>query len=349
MRVISLAAIAVGLAALLPAVAAGAADSAVLGTASSFAVLGSSTVTNTGPSVISGELGVSPELAVTGFPPGTVVGGTIHSGDALAAQARAAARTASVTLAGRTCDRVLTGQDLGGLTLTPGVYCFSSSAQLTGVLTLDALGDPDAEFVFQIGTTLTTAAGSRVTALNGADPCEVYFNVGTSATLGTTTAFAGTIVAASSITATTGASVQGRLLALGGAVTLDTNTVTRPVCAQATTTTTTTTVPPGGTTTTTAPGGTTTTTATGGTTTTTASGGTTTTTAPGGGAGTTTTTRASTSTGFSQATTTAPPSITTRLARTGSEGGLPVVGGALVTLGLVALWASRGPGRRSLR
>lgn len=377
-RVISLAAVVVGLSTLLPAVTAGAADSAVLGTSSSFAVLASSAVTNTGPSVISGELGVSPELAVSGFPPGTVVGGTIHQGDAVAGQAQASAGTASVALAGRPCDEILTGRDLGGLTLTPGVYCFSSSAQLTGELTLDALGDPDAEFVFQIGSTLTTASASRVTAINSADPCEVYFQVGSSATLGTATAFLGTIVAGASITATTGASVEGRLLALGGAVTLDTNRITRPVCAQATTTTTTTAAPtttsttaPGGTTSTTTPGGTTTTTTAGGTTTTTAAAPTTTTTAapttttaPGGGAATTTSTRpapgsgtgtnlttttgASTSTGSQRTTTTAPPSITTQLARTGLGGALPVVGGALVAFGLVVLWASRDRSR-SLR
>ncbi len=376
-RVLSLVAIAVGIAALLPAVTATAADSAVLGAASSFAVLGSSTVTNNGPSVISGELGVSPGLAVSGFPPGIVVGGTIHQGDAVAARAQASAGTASTALAGRACDMDLTGQDLGGLTLTPGVYCFSSSAQLTGALTLDALGNPDAEFVFQIGSTLTTASASSVLPLDGADACEVYFQVGSSATLGTTTAFVGTIVAQQSITATTGASVQGRLLALDGAVTLNTNTITRPVCAaQATTTTaaptttsttvaptTTSTTAPTTTSTTAAPTPTSTTVAPT-TTSTTAPPGMTTTVpgsttstplparpSPGPGAGTdlTTTTQASTSTGFRRTTTTAPPTSTTsRLARTGLDAGLPAVGGAMIGFGVVVLWASRRP-RRPLR
>ena len=123
-----------------------------LGTAGSFAVLGSSGVTNTGPTVVSGDLGTSPNPAITGFPPGTVVNGTIHANDAVAVQARSDATTAYSTLAGQPCDVNLSGQDLGGLTLTSGVYCFDSSAQLTGTLTLDAQGDPNAVFIFQIGS-----------------------------------------------------------------------------------------------------------------------------------------------------------------------------------------------------
>src|SRR5687768_7694704 len=117
-----------------------------LGTALSFAVLGSSTVTNTGPTVVTGNLGVSPGNAVTGFPPG-IVNGTIHAGDAVAAQARSDAITAYNNLASQACDFNLTGQDLGGKTLTPGVYCFSTSAQLTGTLILNAQGNPNAVFV----------------------------------------------------------------------------------------------------------------------------------------------------------------------------------------------------------
>ncbi len=204
-----------------------------LGTADSFAVLGASTVTNTGPSVINGDLGVSPGTAVTGFPPGTV-SGTIHAADAVAAQAQSDLTAAYVDAAGRACQVVLTGQDLGGMTLTHAVYCFSSSAQLTGTLTLDAQGDPNAVFIFQIGSTLTTASGSRVNLINGAQSCNVFWQVGSSATLGTTTTFRGNTLALTSITATTGATVDGRLLARNGAVTLDSNTVTRAQCAAGT-------------------------------------------------------------------------------------------------------------------
>ncbi len=202
-----------------------------LGTAGSFAVLGSSGVTNTGPTVVSGDLGTAPNPAITGFPPGTVVNGTFHANDAVAAQARSDATTAYGTLAGQPCDVNLSGQDLGGLTLVAGVYCFDSSAQLTGPLTLDAQGDPNAVFIFQIGSTLTTASNSSVVLINGADACNVFWKVGSSATLGTgTNPFVGTVIANISITANTNATVNGRLLALTGAVTLDSNTITRPIC-----------------------------------------------------------------------------------------------------------------------
>lgn len=206
-----------------------------LGTAESFAVLGSSTVTNTGPTVVTGSLGVSPGSAVTGFPPGSVVNGFIHIADAVAADAQDSANSAYNDLAGQSCTQDLTGQDLGGLTLTSGVYCFSSSAQLTGTLTLDAQGDPGAVFIFQIGSTLTTASGSSVEVINGGSLCDVFWQVGSSATLGTTTSFVGNILALASITLNTGASVQGRTLALTGAVDLDSNTVTAtcagpPIC-----------------------------------------------------------------------------------------------------------------------
>ena len=204
-----------------------------LGTADDFAVLGGSTVTNTGPSVINGDLGVSPGTAVTGFPPGTV-NGTIHAADAVAAQAQSDLTAAYIDAAGRACQVVLTGQDLGGMTLTHGVYCFSTSAQLTGTLTLDAEGDPNAVFIFQIGSTLTTASGSNVRLINGAQSCNVVWQVGSSATLETTTRFRGNILALTSNTATTGATVNGRLLARNGAVTLDSNTVTRAQCAAGT-------------------------------------------------------------------------------------------------------------------
>ncbi|HUP82647.1 MAG TPA: ice-binding family protein [Candidatus Limnocylindria bacterium] len=207
-----------------------AASSAVgLGTADAFAVLGGSTVTNTGPSVINGDLGVSPGSAVTGFPPG-IVNGTIHAADATAAQAQADLTTAYNNAAGQACDTDLTGQDLGGLTLTAGVYCFSSSAGLTGTLTLNAQGNSGALFIFQIGSTLTTASASRVRLINGARPCNVFWQVGSSAVLGTTTSFVGNIMALTSITMTTGATLQGRALAQNGAVTLDTNVITKATC-----------------------------------------------------------------------------------------------------------------------
>jgi hypothetical protein len=197
-----------------------------LGTAQSFAVLGGSTVTNTGASTITGDLGVSPGSAITGFPPGIVTGGSIHAADAVATSAQSDVTTAYNALASQACTADLTGQDLGGRTLTAGVYCFSSSAQLTGTLTLDAQGNSSAVFIFKIGSTLTTASGSSVTVTNGGSLCNVFWQVGSSATLGTTTSFRGNILALTSITLTTGAGVTGRTLARNGAVTLDTNTVT---------------------------------------------------------------------------------------------------------------------------
>lgn len=206
-------------------------DQTVLGTAQSFAVLGASTVTNTGATTIYGSLGLSPGLAITGFPPGHVSGGTIYAGDAFALQAQNDTTTAYVTLAGEVPTLDLTGADLGGMTLTAGVYSFSSSAQLTGRLTLDAEGDSNATFVFQIGSTLTTASNSSVQVINSGEDCNVFWQVGSSATLGTTTAFKGNILALTSITLDTGADVIGRTLARNGAVTLDTNDVSILSCA----------------------------------------------------------------------------------------------------------------------
>jgi uncharacterized repeat protein (TIGR01451 family) len=200
-----------------------------MGTEQAFAVLGGSTVTNTGPSVITGNLGVSPGSAITGFPPGLVTG-VIHAADAVALQAQNDTTTTYNALTSQTCTLDLTGQDLGGKTLVPGVYCFSSSAQLTGALTLNAGGDPSAVWVFKIGSTLTTASNSSVQVINGGQACNVYWQVGSSATLGTTTSFVGNILALTSITLNTGASVSGRALARSGAVTLDSNTITLPVC-----------------------------------------------------------------------------------------------------------------------
>jgi len=201
-----------------------------LGTAENFAVLAGSTVTNTGATVITGDLGVSPGNAITGFPPG-IVNGTIRAGDAVARQAQSDLKTAYDSLASLAPTQDLTGQNLGELTLLSGVYSFSSSAQLTGTLTLDAQGSPDSLFVFQIGSTFTTASNASVRVINGGAPCNVFFQVGSSATLGTNTAFVGNLLALTSITLNTGATLRdGRALAQNGVVTLDSNTINAAAC-----------------------------------------------------------------------------------------------------------------------
>lgn len=199
----------------------------ILGSAQSFAVLGHETVTNAheadNPTTqIYGDLGVTPGTSVTGFnPDGTVSGGTIHLNDGVAQDALADATTAYNTLAGLSSDYDYTGVDLGGITLTPGVYYFATTAQLTGALTLDFENNPDANFVFQIGSSLTTASDSLVNVIDGTSTSGVYWQVGSSATLGSDTTFAGNILAYASIFLAPRAEILcGRAFALTGEVTL---------------------------------------------------------------------------------------------------------------------------------
>jgi uncharacterized repeat protein (TIGR01451 family) len=203
-----------------------------LAAAASFAVLAATTVTNTGLTVVTGNVGVSPGTAVTGFGPGVIQNGAIYSGSgSLAGPAQASAATAYNDLVAQGCLPVnnLSGKVLGvtpgAVTLGPGVYCFNTSAQLTTTLTLNDGGDPNALFIFQIGTTITTASNSQVLMSSGGRGSNVYWQIGTSATIGTGTIFRGNILASTSITMTTGASTTGRLFAIGGAVTMDTNNV----------------------------------------------------------------------------------------------------------------------------
>ncbi len=200
-----------------------------LGAAGSFAVLAGSEVTNTGATVVNGDLGVWPNDTVTGFPSGLVVNGNIHAGDLAAMQAQSALTAAYQAASGETGALSLTGQDLGGMTLAPGVYGFSSSAQLTGTLTLNAANLTDAVFIFQIGSSLTTASDAVVQLLNFGAGDQVIWQVGSSATLGSGTSFAGDILALTSITLDNGANMTcGGALAINGAVTLQDNDILSP-------------------------------------------------------------------------------------------------------------------------
>lgn len=212
---------------------AGAADGPSLGEARSFAVLGGSTVSNTGSTtIVRGDVGVSPGSDIVGFGPGQVTGGTYVGGDGKSDQAHADAATAYAFLAGMASlpANNLSDVDLGGMTLSPGVYRFNAAAELTGDLVLDAQGSRDALFVFQIGTSLTTAPGSSVVVIRGAkyDRSNVYWQVGSSATLDTDNEFVGNILADQSVTLNTGTSLIGRALAIHAAVTLDSNSITAP-------------------------------------------------------------------------------------------------------------------------
>jgi len=222
----------------LPGNAQAAVSPVPLGTAESFVVLAGAGVTNTGPTTLRGDLGTFPTTSITGAGSMTVTG-TNHGGDAVTQGAKSSLVTAYNSAAGKGPTSPIAG-DLAGKTLTPGVYNSASSIGLTGSLILNAAGDPNAVFVFQAGSSLTTASGSTVLLRNGARSCNVFWQIGSSATLGTGSSFVGTIMATQSITVTTGARVVGRALARNGAVTLDTNVITRPTsCAVAATTPTT--------------------------------------------------------------------------------------------------------------
>jgi Ice-binding-like/Bacterial Ig-like domain len=201
----------------------------VLNGADNFAVLAGSTVTNTGPTVVTGDLGVSPGSSLVGFPPGTVVG-TQHVNDAAANQAKLDLTTAYNDAAGRTlCRNTVSTINLGGQTLTPGLYFSASALEISsGTLTLDAQGDPSAVFIFQTAATLTTTSGLGMVLAGGAKASNIFWQVGTSATLGTGSAFYGTILADQSITLNSGATLDGRALARIAAVNLNASNVTKP-------------------------------------------------------------------------------------------------------------------------
>lgn len=211
-----------------------------LRTTSNFAVLSGVTITNTGPTVISGDaggdIGLHAGTSITGFPPG-VISGMVHDTDAVALQAKADLTLAYDDAAGRTPTTtfVETDNQLGGKTLTAGVYRFggADTANLTASspLILDAQGDPEAVFIFQATSSLVTASGSQIQLINGARFCRVFWQVGTDVTLGTNSQFVGHMFALNSIWAQTGATIQGQLLARNGEVTLDTNTITNGLCA----------------------------------------------------------------------------------------------------------------------
>lgn len=199
-----------------------------LGTANSFAVLAGAGITNTGATTITGDVGSFPTTSQTGFETVTL-NGINHEGDAVTQQAKNDLITAYNDAAGRTPTTV--GTELGGATLTTGAYNSADGTfQITGTLTLDAAGDPDAVFIFQMASTLTTASASNVELINGAQACKVFWQVGSSATLGTNSTLIGSVLALQSITANTGAAVHGRLLARNGAVTLQANNIEKPTC-----------------------------------------------------------------------------------------------------------------------
>ena len=204
-----------------------------LGTSANYAVLGASTVTNTGGSILDGSLGLWPGTSITGFPPGRVLPpGKTDTTNAAALQAQSELTVAYVSAAGRPRDATTTA-DLANLKLGAGVYAGPSRSplSLTGPLVLDGAGDPSSVFIFQTNSTLITGSGSTVSLINGAQECNVFWQVGSSATLGTSSVFVGNILALTSITVNNSVTVHGRALARNGAVTLDNDTFTKPTCA----------------------------------------------------------------------------------------------------------------------
>jgi type VI secretion system secreted protein VgrG len=223
---------------IIPAISNAAQPTVNLGSTSNFAVLAGSGITNTGPTTVTGtaggDLGSDPTPAFTGDTLVTTTGTKYTAPSAVVTAAKTALITAYDDAAGRTPATTVSA-DLGGQTLVAGVYNSAAALALTGTLTLDGQNNPDAVFIFQAGSTLTTAGSSVVSLINGAQACHVFWQVGSSATFGTSSDFTGHVLALTSITATTGATFKGQLLARNGAVTLDTNTITNDVCAAAVT------------------------------------------------------------------------------------------------------------------
>ena len=224
---------ALALLAALPGTAQAAATAVPLGTADSFVVLAGTLISNTGATTLSGDVGLSPgeAAAITGFGTVTQPSGTVHAADAVALGAQADLAVAYLDAAGQSPATALS-TELGGTTLLAGVYS-AGTFGITNTLTLDAQGDPNAVFVFTAASTLITASDSTVALINGAQACNVFWQVTSSATLGSGSHFLGTILSLTSITLETGATVEGRVLARNGSVTLDANTITRPTCAAA--------------------------------------------------------------------------------------------------------------------
>ena len=230
----------------LPGASAAITPTVQLGAATPFAVLAHSTITNTGTgTTVSGDVGLSPGTTIAAFPPGQIIDGTKHDNDAVAGNAQSALTAAYLDAAGRTPFTAVSAT-LAGQTLPAGVYKASSSLGLVGTVTLNGHGDPTAVFIFQVGSTLTTHSSSTVALVGTAQACNVFWQVTSSATLGTTSTFVGTVMALASVTLTSGVHVAGRVLARTGAVTLLTDVITKPACTTplATSTTTTTTAPP---------------------------------------------------------------------------------------------------------
>ena len=232
LAVAAVAASGLGAALLAPASAFAATATVGLGTAASYSVLAGQGVTNTGPTTLSADLGTSPAASVTGFPPGVVAGAT-HAADAAAGQAQSDLTTAYDDAAGRPSSAAVPA-DLVGSTLTPGVYTAAGPLGLTGTVTLDAQGDPSAVFVIQAPSSLTTGSGSRVSLVDGAQACNVFWQVSSSASLGTGSGFAGTVLALTSVSVGTGATVDGRVLARNGSVTLDDDAFISSTCGTTT-------------------------------------------------------------------------------------------------------------------